>query len=193
MKTHASWLRPSLLSHLVIACLALGALGCNSRTDKSEGTVILSISDFNGLPVQVSVNQTAAVGSLVSIGTVTLSNFPKDPRALTSDLQSIELDSFEVTFTRADTGTRVPSPRVRTIFGLVPVNGTTNITNLDVLGPEQILNPPLSDLLFENGGFDTETGSPLIVLDVRMRFFGRTLSGDEIASGFDSFTLEFVP
>lgn len=180
---------------LLALCLTLGAVvaGCTNRnrTIDSEGSVILSITDFDGLPIQSSVN--AAPGGLITIGEVTLSNFPKDPNGVTSDLQSIELDSYEVVYTRADRGTRVPPTRLRQIFGLVPVNGTLVIDNLDILGPEQLDNPPLSDLLIENGGFDQETGSQLIVLNVRIRFFGETLSGNEIASGFDSFTLELVP
>jgi hypothetical protein len=177
---------------LLALSLGFGIVGCNSRTDKSDGSVVLSVSDFDGLPTQVSANQAVANGGVV-IGQVTLSNFPKDPRAVTSDLMSVELNSFEVIFDRADTGTREPPPRVRGIFGLVPINGTTIITNLDVVGLEQLLNPPLSDLLFENGGFDKETGSPLVVINVRIRFFGRTLAGDQVATLEDTFTLELVP
>lgn len=177
---------------LFAICLAMGVASCKQRTDKSSGTVLLSITDFNELPTQVSVNQAASDGAIM-IGQVTLRNIPKDPNGTTSDLQSVELKSYEVTYSRADSGTRLPPPRTRSIFGLVPVGGTLDITNLDVLGTEQLLNPPVSDLLFQNGGFDTETGSPLIVLNVNIRFFGRTIAGDEVATGFDSFTLELVP
>lgn len=187
-------IRQHPFSILLICCLALGTLACSdSRTTGSEGAVILSVTDFDGLPAQVSVNQAVALGGLVTVDSLTLSNFPKDPNTDTSELMSIELDSVEFTYTRADTGTRQPPSRVRTIFSLVPINGTSTLDNLEIMGPEQLLNPPLSDLLFENGGFDSETGSPLIVLDVNFRFFGRTLGGDQVASGFDSFRLEFVP
>lgn len=193
MTTPINALRRSTVGFLCLLAVSFGVLGCSGdRLDNAEGTVVLSITDFDGLPISASVNQVAATG-FVQIEELTLENFPKDPRGTTSDLQSIELDSYEVVFTRADQGTRVPPPRVRTIFGLVPVGGTLVLENLDIMGVEQALNPPLSDLLFENGGFDRETGSPLIVLEVRIRFFGRTLSGDEIASGLDSFTLEMVP
>lgn len=181
------------LGALWVLLLVLGVVGCgDERTQNSEGAVILSLTDFDGLPFQVSVNQASQTGA-VTVETLTLQNIPKDPRGTTSDLMSIELDSVEITYSRADRGTRVPPPRVRTIFSLVPVGGTATIDNLEIMGLEQLLNPPLSDLLFQNGGFDSETGSSLIVLDVNIRFFGRTLGGDEIASGFDSFRLEFVP
>lgn len=193
MKTSSHFLRPGVVGFLCLLAVSFGVLGCSTdRVDDTESTVILSITDFDGLPIAASVNQAAAIG-FVQIGELTLTNFPKDPRGVTSDLQSIELTSFEVVYRRADRGMRVPPPRVRPIFGLVPVGGTLVVENLDIMGLEQLLNPPLSDLLFENGGFDRETGSSLIVLDVQIRFFGRTLAGNEVASSFDTFTLEMVP
>ena len=185
--------RISLLSALGVLFLAFGILSCgDERTQNTQSPVILSLTDFDGLPFQVSVNAAAAAGA-VTVDSLTLQNIPKDPRGSTTDLMSIELSAVEITYTRADIGTRVPPSRVRTIFSLVPVGGTANIEGLEIMGLEQLLNPPLSDLLFENGGFDQETGSPLVVIDVNIRFFGRTLGGDEVASGFDSFRLEFVP
>jgi hypothetical protein len=172
--------------------LAVFAACSGDRVEDTDGTVILSITDFDQLPIAASVSQIVATGNL-QVGQITVQNFPKDPRGVTSDLQSVELDTVEITYDRIDQGTRVPPPRVRTIFGLVPVNGTFMLENLDILGLEQALNPPLSDLLLENGGFDTETGSELIVVDVRIRFFGRTLSGDEVATAPASFSLELVP
>ena len=55
----------------------------------------------------------------------------------------------------------------------------------------QLTSPPLSDLA--DFGRDRETGSTVIPLDVTLRFFGRTLSGDDIASAPASFTIEVVP
>src|SRR5690242_2656169 len=106
----------SLLS-LAVLVLALGS--CRSRTDRSGGSVLLSVTDFDGLPLSVS-----ATAGPTSIGEITLQNFAKDPNGTVSDLQSIELRSYEVRFSRRDTGTRVPPPMVKSIFSLVPVNGT---------------------------------------------------------------------
>ncbi len=171
---------------LVLAILVLALGSCRSRTDRSEGSVLLSVTDFDGLPLSVS-----ATAGPTSIGEVTLRNFTKDPSGTTSDLQSIELRSYEVRFSRRDTGTRVPPPMVKSIFSLVPVNGTATITNLPFLTENQLANPPISDL--STTGADRETGSRVIVLNVSMRFFGRTLSGDNIASDPASFTVEVVP
>ncbi len=171
--------------------LILTTVGCRSRTDKAEGNVVFSVSDFDGLPIAGSVN--ALRGGFLQVEEIELSNFPADPRGVTSDLMSIEIETYEVVYTRRDTGTRTPPTRVRSLFGLVPINGTTLIENLPVLGIEQIENPPLSDLLFENGSVDSETGSFLIVLDLQVTFRGKTLSGDSVITGLDAFSVEFVP
>lgn len=171
---------------LFLVVLVLAIAGCNSRTDRSEGSVILSVTDFDELPLRVSVT-----GGPTQVGEVTLQNFAKDPNGTTSDLQSIELRSYEVRFSRRDTGTRLPAPMVQSIFSLVPANGTATITNLPFLSATQLANPPLSDLA--TTGADRETGSQVIVLNVTMRFFGRTLAGDDIASDPASFTVEVVP
>jgi len=178
-----------VLCLLSLALLTLSVAACNQRTDKDEGNVILTISDFDGLPIRVSVNSQ----DLVQLGEVTLRNIPKDPNGLTSDLLDIELRSFEVIYTRADAGTRVPPKRVGGIFGNVPVNGEDRIENLDIMGLDQLLNTPLSDLLFANGGFDKETGSQVIQVNFNLRFFGRTLAGDNISSNTATFTVEFIP
>ncbi|HVS65376.1 MAG TPA: hypothetical protein VMT85_17935 [Thermoanaerobaculia bacterium] len=182
-----------LVSILVLVLCALGLSGCEDRTDKSEGSVLLSISDFDGLPTQVSVNAADAAG-LVTVGQITIQNIPKDPTSPTSSLMNVELSAYEVIFSRADTGTRLPPPLVRQIFGVAPVNGTNVYENLPILTNDQLDAPPLTDLLFINGGFDSETGAQVVSLNLRLRFFGRTLSGDEVETGpFDAFTVDFVP
>jgi hypothetical protein len=169
--------------------LALVVGACPSRTERTDGGgVLLSITDFDGLPIIVSVN-----GGIVQIDQVVLANVPKQPNGQTSSLMNVEIHSYEVTFTRADDGTRIPVPFVRGIFGTAPVNGTAVFDNLPIVGLDQIENLPLSDLLFENGGIDTETGRDRIALNLRLRFFGRTLSGDEVESAPAAFTIDFTP
>jgi hypothetical protein len=172
-----------LLSLLPLLALALLLGSCRGRTDRSEGTVILSVTAFDLLPVNVSVTN----GPFI-IGTITLRNFPKDPSATTSDLQSIELRSYEVRFARRDTGTRLPPVLVEPIFGLVPVGGTDALSNLPFLTTDQLKNLPLDDL--GRRGVDSETGSAVVVLRVTMTFFGRTLAGDDVATAPTSFNIE---
>lgn len=172
-----------LLSYLPLVGLALLLASCRGRTDRSEGSVILSVTDFNGLPVQVSTTN-----GPFSIDSITLRNIPKNPGATTSDLQGIELKSFEVRYTRRDTGTRTPPLLVQPIFSLVTVGGFAFLSNVPFLTTDQIRNLPLDDL--RRRGVDSETGSAVIVLTVSIRFFGRTLSGDDIASDPASFNIE---
>ena len=174
-----------------LLCLValLGVLGCESRTDESTGGVILSITDFDGLPVQISVNNPAQL----SIDSITLQNLPVNPSAATTSLMNVEMTTYEVRYSRNDGGTRLPPPLVEGIFGVTPINGQNVYNNLPLLTSEQINNPPLSDLAFINGGVDSETGEQVIDLQLRIRFFGRTLTGDAVATAPATFNIEFVP
>lgn len=181
--------RVKTLSFLMAVALLLGA--CEGSTDKVDGGgVILSVSDFDGLPIRSFVN---SAGGILQVGEFVIENVPKNPTGVTSSLMNVELRSYEVAYSRADSGTRLPPQMVSGIFGVVPVDGTLTIENLDVMGTDQFFNAPLSDLLFENGGFDKETGSDVIQLNLRVRFFGRTLSGDPVETGPATFTVEFLP
>ena len=181
-----------LLSVLSLTGLVV-VWGCEARTDKTDGGgVVLSVSDFDGLPAEVSVNLLALVGFL-SIGEITIENHVKDPTGTPSPLMNVEMDSYEVTFSRADTGTLLPPPLVQKIFGVTPVNGVQKYENLRILSTDQIDSRPLSDLLFINGGFDKETNQAVIRLNFFMRFFGRTLTGDAVETAPISFTVTFVP
>lgn len=176
--------RKATLCLMLVLFAALA--GCRERTDRREGTVVLSITDFDGLPLIVSASELA-----VQADEITLRNIPKDPTGTTSDLQSIEIRSYEIRFVRRDTGTKVPPPLVQGVFGIITPGGTTTLNNLPILLSDQLLNPPIRDLA--RTGVDSETGSAVIVLDCYMRFFGRTLSGDDITSDPARFTIEVRP
>jgi hypothetical protein len=171
---------------LTVVALTLLLAGCRERTDRSEGTVLLSVSDFNELPVQVSV-----AGGPFQIGQITLRNVAKDPFGTTSDLQDIEMRSYQVRYTRLDGGSRPIVPLVEALFGSVPVDSTAQFDNLPFLRVTQLANPPLSDLV--EFGSDQQTGSQVIPVRVTLTFFGRTLSGDDVASEPSSFNIEIVP
>ncbi len=179
---------------LLILILAVGIAGCDSRTDRTDGGgVLLSVSDFDGLPLLAAVNGTLAAGGLIQIDSLTIQNIAKNPVGNTSDLMNVEIQSYEVKYSRADRGTRVPTPFVRGIFGVVPVDGTLDYDNLPVMSSDQFNQEPLSDLKFSNGGFDKETGESNIVMNFSVRFFGRTLSGDTVETAPIFFTIEFIP
>jgi len=178
---------------LLILVAAFGLAGCSGDSGKVDsGGVSLTISNFDGLPSVVGMEQAAAAG-LVTIDTLTLSSIIQNPNLGQTDLQTVRMRSYEVVFTRADTGTRVPTPLVDGLISSVAPGGTITYNNLPILRTEQLLNPPLSDLLFVNGGTDDETGSDVIKLNLRIRFFGRTLGGREVVSLPQTFPIEFRP
>lgn len=185
--------RQRLISLATLLLAAVGLWACEGRTDKTDaGGVLLSVSDFDGLPIQVSVNAAVAAGGLVQVDQITIQNIAKDPTGTTSALMNVELQSYEVTFSRADGGTRLPPPLVRGIFGSAPVGGTDQLLNLPILTLDQLDNPPLSDLQFVNGGFDRETNSQVVTLRCRLVFFGKTLSGDDVATAPAFFSIDFT-
>lgn len=171
---------------LAIALLALAPLGCRSRTDRSEGSVIFSVNRFNALPVSVSVTN-----GPTQIPEIVLRNVAKDPTGTTSNLQDIELRSYEVRYARLDAGTTLPQVLVEAIFGTIQVNNTATFNNLVFLRDSQLANPPLSDLA--RNGRDTQTGSTSVPMRITLTFFGRTLSGDNVATQPASFDIEVRP
>ncbi|HKI85980.1 MAG TPA: hypothetical protein VKA53_04465, partial [Thermoanaerobaculia bacterium] len=146
-----------VITRLFLIGLLLSLVGCPRRTSRTDsGGVLLSLTKFDALPVGVSVN---GQGGYLQIGKLTLQNVPADPNGTTSSLMNVELDSYSVTFSRADQGTRVPPKLVEKAFGVVPVGGTDELDNFVMMSPDQFDNPPLSDLFYANGGYDKETGS----------------------------------
>jgi hypothetical protein len=183
----------------LVAVLALGVLSCESRTNR-DGNVILSFGQFDGLPAEVSVNSplggfcslTATAGCLVTVDQITINSIVTGGVA-SSELMTVELRTYEVRFSRRPPGTRQLTSLVQSHFGPVPPGGVATINNLRILDSTQLLNPPLSDLLFEEGGLDSETGLPEVIVDVELRFFGRTVSGIDVATEDPArFTLRFT-
>lgn len=172
---------------LGILVLAAGACSSGDISKTETGGVLLSITDFDGLPISIS----ASAGDIAQIESLTVSNVAKNPNGTTSELMNVEIQSYEVTYSRADTGTRVPPKLVNYIFGIAPVNGTFQLDNGPFMRAEQFNTVPILDL--KNFGIDSETGSRLIRLNVGLRFFGRTLSGDRVESTTAFFTLEVTP
>jgi hypothetical protein len=174
------------LRFAALSLLVLAGLSCSSRVERTDGSVLLTVSTFDQLPVSVSV-----ANGPTQLGSITLRSVAKDPTGTTSTLQDLQMRSYEVRYARRDTGTRLPQPLVESLFGNVAVNSTTVFNNLVFLRTAQLASPPLSDLV--NFGTDQQTGSRVIPIRVTLRFFGRTLSGTDIVSDAVSFDVEVVP
>jgi len=177
------------ISALGITALAL--LGCQARTDKQDGGgILLSISDFDGLPTTISASAGAAAGQ-VSVNSITVQSIIKNPGQPTSDLMTVEIESYEVTFQRDDTGTRLP-PRLKNyVFGSVAAGGTFTLTNGPIMRVDQFNNQPLRDMI--ELGKDPETQSTVMRFRVGIQFFGKTISGEVVESAPAYFTLEVFP
>lgn len=181
--------RSHLLFQLLLVLLAVLILGCEEDLqERDSGGVALSV-EFVTFPVTVGVEEQTSV----AIPSLEINSIAINQTAGTSDLMDVEVSTMEVTFTRADTGSRVPVPYVVQLLGTVPVGGTLTYSNLPVMGIEQMRAKPLSDLQFENGGVDEETGNEYIRLNVIVRVFGRTRGGESVASDPRGHTIEFVP
>jgi hypothetical protein len=183
-------MKRKLISLVCLLAAVLAAGSCRSRTDRSAGTVLLTFGTITGIPITVSTSSAIRAGGVV-ISSFTLQSVVKDPTGVTGPLQDIETTSYQVLYRRRDTGTRVPPTLVEPFTVEVPTNGTGTITNLSLYRLDQLLSLPLSDLA--NFGQDRETGTQVITIDAQITFFGRTLSGDSIASGPADFTIEFTP
>ena len=168
--------------------LLLAVLGCADQEKVDTGGIALQI-EFVNAPFRVSVNDTDAF----AIPQIEITSIVTNPDAGVSNLMNVALDLYEVTFTRGDTGTRVPTPYVFRLSGVVPANGALTLQNFPVMSSEQLRSPPLSDLLFENGGFDKETGNTSITINLQFVLFGKTLAGQEVTSIPRIETFEFVP
>jgi len=181
------------IASLLLLTFSLVGLACDERTEKTDsGGVLLEVDFGTVLPLRASVNSAVSTNSLVQVDTVTFSAVVANPNATATDLMNIELESLEVVFQRADGGTRVPPPYVVKLLATVPAGGNFSINNLELMSFDQLRNPPLSDLLFDNGGFDKETGLTYIRMNLIIRAFGRTLGGRRVESVPRPHTMEFV-
>ena len=107
--------------------LALGACSSGDLSKTDSGGVTLSVTDFDGLPISLSASGS---GDHAQIGSLTVNNVAVDPTGNTSNLMNVEIQSYEVTFTRADNGTRVPPKLVNYVFGIAPVVAATGVASV---------------------------------------------------------------
>lgn len=178
------------LTRVALAVLvAAFSWSCDDHETTDTGGVTIAYGTLTGFPSQVAVNSELADGEL-ALGSIVLRSIPTGNPG---DFSDIQIQSYEVTYTRADGGTRVPPPLVRFYTGNLPTGGTFTANGVTILGVDQIFSPPINDLFFINGGLDRETSRTRIILNYHLRFFGRTLSGREIESPVLRETIELVP
>jgi hypothetical protein len=172
-----------------LATLTLAVLGCESRTDKSDGGGILLSLSIDGWPAIISVSSPEVPP--VTIEQMIVKSVIKNPGQPTSELMKVEIDKYEVTFQRDDTGSRLPPRLVENIIGSVDPGGTFTCLGCYIMRVDQFNNQPLRDMI--ELGRDSETDSEVIRFRVGVQFFGRTISGDTVETAPASFTMEVVP
>lgn len=172
---------------LVVLIVAVLFLGCSDLETADQGGVILKVQ-FVNVPGQIGVNDQTEV----QVPSITIESIVQNPTGGSSSVMDVLVDVYEVTFTRADTGTRTPAAYVYKRAGTVPVGGSLALNNFPIMGIEQMRSEPLSDLLFENGGIDRETGATNIRINATFTVFGRTVAGENVASTPRTETLEFI-
>ena len=181
------------VSLVLLLPLALLLAGCDERTEETDtGGVLLEVDFGTVLPFRASVNAAVASGSVITVQSLVINSIVSNPTGGTSSLMDVELESLEVTFQRADGGTRVPPPYVVKLLATIPVGGGFTITNQELMSFDQLSNPPLSDLLIENGGFDKETGLTHVRMNLFIKVFGKTLGNRRVESVSRPHTMEFT-
>jgi len=181
--------------HARIAALALSViavLGCSTNDrvgETDDGGVILSFVGFGTIPGGMS-----ASGSypFFQVDSMTVRSILRSPSQPTSNLMIVELQGYEVTYERLDSGgTRVPPRMVQRIAGSIDPGGTFELLDAPIFGIDQFESQPLEDMIEE--GFDTETTSTVIRLKVGIRFFGKTIAGDDVETQVAHISMDIVP
>ena len=174
---------------ILAVCGLIALMGCTDNVGEVDtGGVALQV-EFVDSVFRVGVNDT----DILALPTIQIDNITTRPGGATSSLMDVDLNTVEIVYSRADTGTRVPVPFVFNVVGLVPSGGQLTFNDLPVMTVDQLRGEPLADLLFQNGARDSETGASVIKIKLTIRFFGRTLGGFDVASAPRSQTFEFVP
>jgi hypothetical protein len=183
------------ISILFLLTLALALFGCEERTEQTDtGGVVLELAFGSvGVPYRSSVNGELAAVNTLQVALLTINSVVTNAvNSNTSALMDVELEAIEFTYTRVDGGTRVPPPFIFNMLATVPAGGTLSFAQMPIMSFDQVNSPPVSDLLFENGGFDKETGKTSIVMNVWVRAYGRTISNRAIESQRRPHTLELT-
>ena len=148
---------------LLIVCLVVVFTACESRTDRTDsGGVLLSITDFDGLPIAVGVNSS---GGFVTVEEINVANVAANPNGAVSDLMNVEIVSYEVLYSRADGGTRTPSKFVRGLFGVVPVGGEFTVEG-DVSESQQAGLERIREFVTAYDGTGVQTALETALFDV---------------------------
>jgi hypothetical protein len=171
--------RLALIATTAVAAVTLAACAGNASRD-SEAPVFLSQNIPVG-PADVDIS----VPVDVTVPNMNIQSHAKSPTGTLSSQDDVTLTDWTITPGRTDGGT-VASPVWHNFYSVyVPANGTANLQNYRIFPAEYFKQPPLNQLLPENGGFDKETGKRNIRQQLHIEVFGKTVAGDRVSLVFD--------
>lgn len=171
------------------ACLllAMASVGCAAGDiDNTPAPVVLVVGDI--------ITTSDPFGDILTTG----GTIPEDSIEVeftarlknSSDLtqptfQDIVLERYEVTFQRTDGGSAVPAGFQRALNARVRVtphgqqNEVITVVSITLVPSTSKTQPPLSHLI--SPGIEPDTGFINIQVTATLRFFGRTVAGEQVA------------
>jgi hypothetical protein len=173
--------------------LALGALlltllpGCSTNTTGDDAAPVFLVGEFTEIPLEkLLVDATA-----LQFKTTTLRCRLKVPGAASSQFLDVQVDNYHVRWSRNDGGKTASAGED---FGgdvIVPVGGSSTLSNYPFMRADNLLRPPLDQLYPFNGGIDRETGRTEISQAGHVTWSGHTLSGQAVVSSEATFNMIF--
>ncbi len=170
---------------LVLAFLALP--GCSTNNQGDDAVPLYLTVDFTLLPAVKHVSD----GSLLQFSTVTIKSVMKSPTAATSSMLDTRLDDYVIVWSRLDQGTKVPKTETFAGNVMIPVGGTSTLSNYPFMSISALSLSPLDQLFPYNGGIDRETGSSEIRCAGTVTFRGHTMAGQPV-QGTGTFGMAFL-
>ena len=174
---------------LAVALLAgvLAVAGCSSNTQGDDASPVYLSAEYTLLPESWNVGS----GAPLQLETVQLRSHLKNTTGGTSSFLDTRLDDYVVEWRRIDGGTKAPEAETFPGNVIVPVGGTSTMSNYPYMTRSALLKAPLDQLLPFNGGIDRETGNSEIRCRATVTYRGRTLSGQPVR-GVGTFGLTFL-
>ncbi len=163
----------------VLLALGAGAVACggNSTLNEDKATVYLVVEIKKYNP-DISVRNTADV----SIESMTIRSFLKDPDGTVSSAQDVRLTRWVSTPYRTDGGATAGPQWINDVDVYIPAGDEAALENYRVYPAEYFRQAPLVYLFPENGGVDPETGQANIRETLKVEIFGTTMGGKSIST-----------
>src|SRR5512141_2407136 len=139
---------------LALGTLLLALPGCSTNTTGDDAAPVFLVGEFTELPLEKLLVE----ASPLQFRTTTLRARLKVPGATSVQFLDVQVDSYVVSWTRLDGGTKASASEPWGGDVIVPVDGTSTLNNYPYMSADALLRPPLDQLYPFNGGIDRETG-----------------------------------